>query len=141
MANLFYRGLSFRRAPSVDDVLRTRTEVVALRQNTARPDRPATGLVILRITTTDQHDRTVLDFWRCAMLPLRDPAVRTEWRDDVAAVPAPVGEAGVGEWTRSWRLTPFQDVLSRSSRRDLVAGDSWQVAGGDVVSSAPSWHS
>ncbi|WP_448624410.1 MaoC family dehydratase [Geodermatophilus sp. URMC 64] len=137
VANLFYRGLYFRRAPAVDDVLRTRTEVVALRQNTPRPDRPATGLAVLRITTTDQDDRTVLDFWRCAMLPLRDPAVQTGHRDDVGAIGAPVDDSAVADLARSWRLDAFRAALPRSAGRDLVPGDSWRVAGGDVVSSAP----
>jgi acyl dehydratase len=137
VANLFYRGLFFRRAPSLGDVLRTRTEVVALRQNTPRPDRAATGLVLLRITTSDQRDRTVLDFTRCALLPLRDRSGQTGRRDDVSAVPAPSAGPGAGEWARSWRLAPFRDAVSRSSRRELLAGDSWQVSGGDVVSSAP----
>src|SRR5436305_1277018 len=73
VANLFYRGLAFHRIPALGDTLRTRTEVVGLRQNASRP----TGLAALRITTTDQYDRLVLDFWRCAMLPLSSPDVRT----------------------------------------------------------------
>ncbi|MBW3616050.1 MAG: HAD hydrolase-like protein [Actinobacteria bacterium] len=93
-ANLFYRGLAFRRAPGVGDVLRTRTEVVGLRQNSPRPDRAPTGLVALRITTVDQADRTVLDFWRCAMLPLRDPAAVTGHADDLSAVGADVDDPG-----------------------------------------------
>lgn len=137
VANLFYRGLYFRRAPAVGDVLNTRTEVVALRQNTLRPGRPATGLAVLRITTTDQRDRTVLDFWRCAMLPLRDPAVGTGHRDDVAAVGAPVEGPAVAELAHQWQLDAFRAAVPWSAERDLVPGDSWRVAGGDVVSSAP----
>ena len=72
IANLFYRGLVLRRLPRIGDTLRTTTEVVALKQNRARPDRPATGLAVLRIVTVDQDERPVLDFTRCAMLPLRD---------------------------------------------------------------------
>ena len=36
IANLFYRGFMFRRAPAIGDTLYTTTEVVGLRQN--RPD-------------------------------------------------------------------------------------------------------
>src|SRR5215472_18891538 len=63
-ANLFYRGLAFRRAPLIGDTLTTITKVVALRQNSPRPGRAATGLAALRIITTDQQDQPVLDFWR-----------------------------------------------------------------------------
>src|ERR1700691_2323366 len=63
-ANLFYRGLAFRRAPRLGDTLRTSTRVVALKQNRPRAGRAPTGLAVLRITTADQQRRPVLDFWR-----------------------------------------------------------------------------
>jgi acyl dehydratase len=134
-ANLFYRGLAFRRAPLIGDTLRTVTQVVALRQNTQREGRAATGLVALRIMTADQADQPVLDFWRCAMLPLRDPAANTGNGDDLSQVgrdaPPPDYEAPVG----GWRLDRFRAAGPRPA--DLVAGQSFEVAGGDVVSSAP----
>src|SRR6185312_2763474 len=48
----------------------TRTEIVGLKKNSARPGRAPTGLMALRITTIDQADRLILDFYRCAMVPL-----------------------------------------------------------------------
>ena len=36
-ANLFYRGLAFHRFPVIGDSLFTRTEVVGLKQNSAKP--------------------------------------------------------------------------------------------------------
>lgn len=133
-ANLFYRGLVFHRAPVIGDTLRTRTEVVALKQNRARPGRAATGLAALRITTVDQLDRPVLDFWRCAMLPLRDPDAVTGHAADLDAVgeqPAAFDQAVSG-----WQLAEFR-TADGPHFADLAAGDSWRVAGGDVVSSAP----
>src|SRR5579863_7117270 len=107
-ANLFYRGLAFRRAPRLGDTLRTSTRVVALRQNKPRAGRAPTGLAVLRITTADQEQRPVLDFWRCAMLPLRDRDQQTDplpggaglvhLRSRVHAQ-APVTDAGPG-WPR-----------------------------------------
>jgi len=67
-ANLFYRGLTFHRFPVIGDSLFTRTEVVGLRANSAKPGRAPTGLAALRMTTIDQADQLVLDFYRCAML-------------------------------------------------------------------------
>ena len=134
-ANLFYRGLAFRRAPAIGDVLRTRTEVVGLRQNSPRPDRAATGLVALRITTVDQGDRTVLDFWRCAMLPLRDPDAVAGHADDLSAVGSDVDDPGAV--AQDWDLTAFRDTLPARLRREVAAGTTWRVVGGDVVSSAP----
>ena len=75
-ANLFYRGLAFHRFPVIGDTLFTRTEVVGLKQNSAKPGPGATGLAALRMTTIDQADRLVLDFYRCAMLPLAPDAGR-----------------------------------------------------------------
>ena len=72
VANLFYRGLLLRRAVRLGDTLRTTTEVVARRENRVKEGRRPTGLALLRIRTADQDDRPVLDFTRCAMLPLRD---------------------------------------------------------------------
>ncbi|OOK68751.1 hypothetical protein BZL30_6827 [Mycobacterium kansasii] len=76
-ANLFYRGLTFHRFPVIGDTVYTRTEVVGLRANTAKPGRAPTGLAALRMTTVDQADRLVLDFYRCAMLP-----AGPDWRPD-----------------------------------------------------------
>ena len=84
-ANLFYRGLTFHRFPIIGDTLFTRTEVVGLKQNSAKPGRAPTGLAALRMTTIDQADRLVLDFYRCAMLPLRPDAGETGHADDLSA--------------------------------------------------------
>ena len=76
-ANLFYRGLTFHHFPVIGDTLYTRTEVVGLKQNSAKPGRAPTGLAALRMITIDQVDRLVLDFYRCAMLPLGPDATDT----------------------------------------------------------------
>ncbi len=98
-ANLFYRGLALHRLVVLGDTLRTTTGVVALRENTRRPGRAPTGLAVLRITTVDQEDRPVLDFLRCAMLPLREGAPETGHDADVTAVtldgPAPSATAAL----------------------------------------------
>lgn len=135
-ANLWYRGLAFHRLPSIGDTLSTRVEVVGLRQNRARPDRPPTGLVALSIRTCDQEDRTVLEFARCAMVLLRDADVRTQHQDDVAAVTG-AGKDMLGDAAAGWRLDRFARGLPGALRRPLSSGTVWHVANGDVVSSAP----
>jgi acyl dehydratase len=136
-ANLFYRGLVFRRAPLIGDTLATVTRVVALRQNRPRGGRAATGLAALRIVTTDQHSRPVLDFWRCAMLPLRDQTAQTGHADDLDLVgqegPPPNFEGLVS----GWHLDRFAQRAPGPRPAELHAGQSFEVAGGDVVSSAP----
>jgi acyl dehydratase len=136
-ANLFYRGLAFRRIPRYMDTLRTSTRVEALRQNRPREGRSPTGLAALRITTTDQDDRPVLDFWRCAMLPLRDPEAQTGHADDLDAVGEPIRAEDLGQLVSDWRLYTFARQVAAPRLADLRAGQSWTVAGGDVVTSAP----
>lgn len=128
-ANLFYRGLVFARAPRLGDTLRTRTEVVALRQNRRKPGRAATGLAALRMTTTDQDGRAVLDFWRCAMLPLREPDIDTGHADDLDAVGAIPGDDQLAAAGSGWRLGELP-------ASEVEEGWAVRVAGGDVVSSA-----
>jgi acyl dehydratase len=143
IANLFYRGLVLQRMPVIGDTLATSTEVVALRRTTPRPGRPASGLAALRVRTSDQAGRAVLDFWRCAMLPLRDPAAPTGGEaaraDCFEAIPQELDPAALRAATSSWRLEALAAGLGDASRRLARAspGDRWRVEGGDVVSAAP----
>jgi acyl dehydratase len=135
-ANLFYRGLAFRRTPRLGDTLRTSTRVVALRQNRPREGRAPTGLAVLRITTVDQQRRPVLDFWRCAMLPLRDQTRQTGHADELESVGHPADPAGLKALVGGWRLDRFARHAGGPRFSELRPGQSWLVAGGDVVSSA-----
>lgn len=136
-ANLFYRGLVFRRTPSLGDTLRTRTEVVGLRQNQPKPGRKPTGLAALRITTVDQDERPVLDFWRCAMLPLRDPGLDTGHADDLDSIGTPADPAALAAVADGWELARFAERTAGPRFADLAEGQEIEVGGGDVVSSAP----
>ena len=138
IANLFYRGLVLQRAPVIGDTLSTSTEVVALRQSSQRPGRSASGLAVLRVRTSDQEGRRVLDFWRCAMLPLRDPTGNTAHADSFQDIPVELDAATLREATSSWRL----DALASGDGHGtplarLPPGARWRVHAGDVVSSAP----
>ncbi|HEX3956143.1 MAG TPA: MaoC family dehydratase [Trebonia sp.] len=130
LANLYYRGLVLRRQPYIGDTLHTATRVTGLRQNRPRAGRPATGLAALRITTRDQHGAVVLDYERCAMIPLRDPARVTGHQDDLAAGQQDVGDNELGALTAGW-------VLTRPALPVPAAGTVLRVAGRDTVSSAP----
>jgi acyl dehydratase len=128
IANLFYRGLAFHWLPAVGDTLGTRTEVVGLRQNATRPS----GLAVLRMTTTDQDGRRVLDFWRCAMLPLRDASVRTGHADDVAAYGQDPDVRPLAEALDSWDLTHWAPPPGPA----VEAGARWTFSSGVLVSNA-----
>jgi acyl dehydratase len=129
VANLFYRGLAFHRIPALGDTLHTRTEVVGLKQNASRP----TGLAALRITTRDQDDRLVLDFWRCAMLPLSQPGLRTGHADELAAIGEPADVQRLADVITTWDLSR----IPRPQPGIVESGNSWRLQAGDLVSSAP----
>jgi acyl dehydratase len=136
IANLFYRGLVLRRAPMIGDTLHTTTEVTALRQNSLRPGRPPTGLAVLRVRTVDQEERRVLDFWRCAMLPLRDAEESTGHADDLDAIPSELDPEALRAATAGWRLDEFRAAVPGAHLADLEAESAWAIEGGDVVSAA-----
>jgi acyl dehydratase len=120
IANLFYRGLVLRRFPRLGDVLHTVTEVVALKQTSKA------GLAALRIRTVDQHDRAVLDFTRCAMLPRQG---ETDHADDLDAISAELSEDALRESWAGWDLTSVPAT-------EIDEGDEWTLEGADVVSCA-----
>jgi acyl dehydratase len=133
--NLFYRGMVLRRPVHLGDTLRTVTEVVGLKQNRKRPDRPATGLAALRMHVTDQHDRTVLDCWRCPMLPLRDQHADTGHTDSFDEIPAELDPDEVAAAIPpDWDLAAFRD-RHRSPAPDTAT--TYEVEARDTVTAAP----
>jgi acyl dehydratase len=133
-ANLFYRGLTYFRFPVIGDTLFTRTEVVALKQNSAKPGRAPTGLAVLRMTTIDQADRLVLDFYRCAMLPLSPGAPDTGHADDLSTIGADL--PANADPTADWDAEAFRTRVPGPHFDADLAG-AVLTSTGDVVSSAP----
>jgi acyl dehydratase len=137
-ANLFYRGLVLLRPVHVGDTLRTSTEVVGLKQNRRRPDRPATGLAALRMRVANQRGEPVLDFWRCPMIPLRDPDAETGHADDFGSIPAELDPAALATAVPAgWRFDVFRERVSGPRFGDLTAGTVYQIEGRDTVTCAP----
>jgi acyl dehydratase len=138
LGNLFYRGLVLLRPVFIGDTLRTRTEVVGLKQNRARPDGTATGLVALRIRTENQRREPVLDFFRCPMIPLRDPEARTGHADRFDEIPLELDMQHVrmavpGEWR--------YELLRRRAAGGAgvpAPGTVLEVEGRDTVTDAPA---
>jgi acyl dehydratase len=132
-ANLFYRGLAFHRFPVIGDSLFTRTEVVGLKQNSAKPGRAPTGLAALRMTTVDQIGRVVLDFYRCAMLPLSAER-ETGRNDDLSGFGADL--ASPPDPTADWDAGTFREKVPGAHFDPGLAGAVMQSTA-DVVTSAP----
>ena len=133
--NLFYRGLVLRRPVFVGDTLHTTTRVVALRQNRPQAGRAATGIAALEMTTVDQRGDTVLRFWRCPMLPCRDPAAATGHADDLNAVGADAAPPTDG-LPRDWSLGQTAHWQGLRAH-DLRPGQGFAIEARDTITSAP----
>ncbi len=136
-ANLFYRGLTFHRFPVIDDTIYTRTEVVGLRANSAKPGRAPTGMAALRMITIDQADRLVLDFYRCAMLP-----ASPDWRpgdsgpgDDLSSIGADAVPPATDPTTH-WDVELFRTRVP-GPHFDVGMAGAVMHSTGDLVSSTP----
>jgi citrate lyase beta subunit/acyl dehydratase len=138
-ANLFYRGLVFARQVFLGDTLHTHAEVAALKQNRRREGAPVTGLVVLRVRSTDGQANPVLDFWRCPMIPLRDPHADTGHFDDVARVaPGDLDDAAVRSAVPAgWDLAPLREDAPGPFAADLNPGMVFSVEAGETVTAAP----
>jgi acyl dehydratase len=132
-ANLFYRGLAFQRFVELGDTLATRTEVVGMKQNSVREGRPLTGLVALRITTVDQEGRSVLNFHRCAMLPLSPGVTETGRNDDLSSIGV---AAAPQDPTAEWNVSAFRSCVPGPYFTTGLEGRRLRSTA-DVVSSAP----
>jgi acyl dehydratase len=110
-ANLFYRGLVLRRPVHVGDTLYTRTRI--------------------------QHGDTVLDFWRCPMIPCRLEATQTGHADDLDRVGSPASREDLrAAIPRGWRLertAPWSGLRAA----DLEPGRRFAIDPRDTVTSAP----
>jgi len=133
--NLFYRGLVLLRPVFRGDTLRTRTEVVGLKQN--RPG-SGTGLVALRMRTENQDEEAVLDFWRCPMIPLRDAQAQTGHADPFEGIPKELDMDQVqAAAPQDWDLDRFASRARGLHLADLVPGTVYEVEGRDTVTAAP----
>lgn len=135
--NLFYRGLVLLRPVFAGDTLRTRTEVVGLKQNRTGS---GTGLVALRVQTENQRTEPVLDFWRCPMIPLRDPEAETGHADRFDGIPRELDMEEVeaaATTTSEWRLDAFAARAPGPRLAELTPGTIYEVEGRDTVTAAP----
>jgi acyl dehydratase len=136
LGNLFYRGLVLLRQVFRGDTLRTRTEVVALKQNRARAGGNASGLAVLRIQTHNQHDEPVLDFYRCPMMPLRDSRVATGRADNLDGISRELDPGGVRDAIPRWDYEAMRARLGEDGAR-IEPGTVFAMEGRETVTTAP----
>ena len=136
--NLFYRGLVLHQPVFIGDTLRTSTKIVALKQNRAKSGRDATGMAVLEIHVDNQRDETILHFWRCAMIPCRDPNAVTGASDSFDTIPAELDleqvEAAVPV---EWHLDDFRREIPGEHFEEIAEGTRYLVEARDSVTSAP----
>jgi acyl dehydratase len=137
IANLFYRGLVFKRAPRIGDTLRSTTEVVALRDTTFKSGRPPSGLAALHIRTVDALGREVLNFHRCAMLPMRDESHRPGHHDDLDAIPSDLSSSELAASVAAWDIDAYRGLVPGADAGPPPAGTTFELEDGDPVTSAP----
>lgn len=137
VANLYYRDLLLLRPVLIGDTLTTSVTVERLRQTSHRPVVGSRGLALLHVVTQDQLGRTVLDFRRCAMLPLRDPHTVTGRSDCVQTPVSRLDTTKLVGSTEGWRLAPLRATTHGPAFADLKPKGVWRFDGGDVVSDAP----
>jgi 2-methylfumaryl-CoA hydratase len=138
IGNLFYRGLVLQRPVHIGDTLRTTTTIAALRQNRPKPGRPATGLAVFEMHVENQRGETVLHFWRCPMLPCRDPAADTGHADSFDAVASELDLERVRQAVPShWNLARFRDRLPGMHFADVPDGATFAIEARDTVTLAP----
>lgn len=134
LGNLFYRGLAARPV-ALGATLRTRTEIVAKRRAKAAKGGAPRGLVVLRVTTTDEHGDPVVDFHRCPLLPAREDRP-DEPGDDVAAFPSELGRDRLAAVTPAWALDALHP-LGGPLARDVRPGSTYAIEARETVTAAP----
>jgi len=138
IGNLFYRGLVLQCPVHLGDTLRTTTTIAALRQNRPKPGRPATGMAVFEMHVENQHGETVLHFWRCPMLPCRDPEADTGHADSFDSIEAELDMDRVRSAVPShWRLDVFRERLQGDHFDDVPEAATFVVEGRDTVTCAP----
>lgn len=136
--NLFYRGLVLLRPVFVGDTLRTRTEIVGLRQNRPKADGSGTGLVALRMRTENQDGERVLDFWRCPMIPMRDGSNQTGHTDRFDDIPAELDMDRVtGAVPGDWDFAAMRERAGGAGFAGLDVGQVYEIEGRDTVTAGP----
>ena len=125
IANLFYRNMRVARPVHIGETLHTRVRILAMADATARPDRPNRGKVLLGMQTT-ADDEIVMDYQRCALLPVRGDSMPGH-DGDTGKAPDAVDIGDYAGLVPSWNAEPFEaptawsdDELRVDVTRDIV---------------------
>ncbi len=125
IANLFYRNMRVSRPVHVGETLHTRVRILDMADATPRADRPNRGKVLLGMQTT-ADDELVMDYQRCALLPVRGDALPGHG-GDTGAAPAEVEITDYTDLLPSWNVEPLSpaghwaaDEVRTDITRDII---------------------
>jgi 2-methylfumaryl-CoA hydratase len=136
--NLFYRGLIHKAPVYIGDTLTTLTKVVGLRQNSVKPGRAGTGMVALEMETRNQHGEIVMHYWRCPMIPCRDPDADTGRKDDFDWMPNSFSDDDLtAAMPSDWDLSALQSSITGLATPNFAEGEEVIIAGKDTITCAP----
>ena len=138
-ANLFYSNFLNKRPVWIGDTLSTTAEVVALRRNRLKPGRKATGLAVLKISTSNQRGEEVLSFLRCPMLPCRNGGEESAHDDNIDAHRGePTSDELRVVCPDNWDLGALHEQSHGRKFADICAGDEFLINARDTVTQATS---
>jgi acyl dehydratase len=100
-------------------------------------DAPPAGLVVLRVRTLDQLQRPVLDYHRCAMLPMRDGAPSPGHADDLDEISAELDPAELRMSISGWDLDAYGRLVPGPHADELRSNARYEVESRDTVTAAP----
>ena len=136
--NLFYRGLLLLHPVFIGDTLATTTKVVGLRQNKVKAGRDATGMVALEMKTLNQDGTRVMQYWRCPMIPCRDPQAATGRDDAFDWIPETLSPAQLqGALPANWNIAALAPASFNVPAPHLAVGDHVVIGPQDTVTTAP----
>ncbi len=125
IANLFYRNMRVARPVHIGETLHTRIHILDMADATPRPDRPNRGKVLLGMQTA-ADDEIVMDYQRCALLPVRGDAMPGH-AGDTGTAPDAVDIADYVDLLPSWNADALEvpstwgdDEVRADITRDII---------------------
>jgi 2-methylfumaryl-CoA hydratase len=120
IANLFYRNLRLLRPVYLGETLHTTVTIKALSDAAPKPDQVLRGKVLLGIKTTSNGD-TVLDYERCALLPVSSTGSLSGHNTEVGPADSPLNLGSYAHLVPSdWQSKEFPPTQRWSSATDAT---------------------
>jgi len=94
-------------------------------------------MVALEMHVTNQAQETVLLFWRCPMIPCRDPLADTGLADDFDVMPEDIDDQQLISALPVWNFEGLRESLGGNHFSDYKPGDKFDLEARDTITLAP----